>query len=242
MVPNLVSIIIPAYNHASALPKCLAYVFAQTYTSYEVIVVDDGSTDAIADAVKPFAERIQLVRQENAGANPARNRGWKEAKGEFLLFCDADVVMRPDMLEKMVAALRAHPDAGYVYSAFRFGWKLFPGAPWSADLLRKVNIAHTTSLVRATDFPGFDESIKRFQDWDVWLTMLAAGKGGVMVPDELFVAEIHGVSRIGSSWLPKIAYSIPWEKIGWMPKRVIKYRAAREIIAKKHNLHNFPTS
>ena len=62
MVPNLISIIIPAYNHASALPKCLAYVFAQTYTSYEVIVVDDGSTDAIADAVKPFAEKIRLVQ------------------------------------------------------------------------------------------------------------------------------------------------------------------------------------
>lgn len=236
MVPNLVSIIIPAYNHASALPKCLAHIFAQTYTEYEVIVVDDGSTDAIIEAVKPFSEKIRFVRQENAGSNPARNRGWKEANGEFLLFCDADVVMRPDMVERMVAALRANPGAGYTYSAFRFGWKLFPGAPWSADLLRKVNIAHTTSLVRSADFPGFDESIKRFQDWDVWLTMLSGGKGGVMVPDELFVAEIHGVSRIGSSWLPKIAYSIPWEKIGWMPQRVRRYRAARDIIAKKHGL------
>lgn len=236
MAPNLVSIIIPAYNHASALPKCLAHVFAQTYTLYEVIVVDDGSTDEIVDAIKPFTEKIRLVRQQNAGANPARNRGWKEARGEFLLFCDADVVMRSDMLEKMVAALRAHPDAGYAYSAFRFGWKLFPGAPWSADLLRRVNIAHTTSLVRAADFPGFDESIRRFQDWDVWLTMLARGKGGVMVPDELFVAEIHGISRIGSSWLPKMAYSIPWEKMGWIPTRVKKYRTAREIIAKKHQL------
>jgi glycosyltransferase involved in cell wall biosynthesis len=236
VVPNLVSIIIPAYNHASALPKCLAHVFAQTYTLYEVIVVDDGSTDEIVDAIKPFTEKIRLVRQQNAGASPARNRGWKEAQGEFLLFCDADVVMRSDMLEKMVAALRAHPDAGYAYSAFRFGWKLFPGAPWSADLLRRVNIAHTTSLVRAADFPGFDESIRRFQDWDVWLTMLARGKGGVMVPDELFVAEIHGISRIGSSWLPKMAYSIPWEKMGWIPARVKKYRTAREIIAKKHQL------
>lgn len=236
MVLNLVSIIIPAYNHASVLPKCLAHVFAQTYTEYEVIVVDDGSTDAIVEAVAPFFERIRLVRQENAGSNPARNRGWKEARGEFLLFCDADVVMRPDMVEKMVAALRANPEAGYAYSAFRFGWKLFPGATWSADLLRTVNIAHTTSLVRAVDFPGFDESIKRFQDWDVWLTMLSKGKGGVMVPEELFVAEIHGVSRIGSSWLPKIAYSIPWEKLGWMPRRVKKYRTAREIIAEKHGL------
>ncbi len=215
---------------------CLAHIFAQTYKDVEVIVVDDGSTDGVVDTLRPFAEKIHLIQQENAGSNPTRNRGWKEARGEFLLFCDADVVMRADMLEKMMSALKENPEASYAYSTFRFGWKLFPGAVWSSELLRKVNIAHTTSLVRAADFPGFDEAIKRFQDWDVWLTMLAAGKRGVMIPDELFVAEIHGMSRIGSRWLPKIAYSIPWDMIGWMPKRVASYRAAREIIAKKHHL------
>lgn len=236
MTPNLVSIIIPAYNHASALPKCLTHVFAQTYAPLEVIVVDDGSTDDVRTAVAPFLDKIKLIRQGNAGANPARNRGWREATGEFLLFCDADVIMQPCMVEKMKAALDAHPEASYAYSTFRFGWKLFPGAPWSSDLLKSINIAHTTSLVRAKDFPGFDESIKRFQDWDVWLSMLGQGKRGVMIPDELFVAEIHGTSRIGTAWLPKLAYALPWDKIGWMPERIAKYRAAREIIAKKHNL------
>lgn len=236
MVSGLVSIVIPAYNHASALPKCLSHVFAQTYTHLEVIVVDDGSIDDVAGAVAPFGDRVRLVRQENAGANPARNRGWREATGEFLLFCDADVMMRPDMIAQMKAALDAHPEASYAYSTFRFGWKRFPGAAWSPELLRTINIAHTTSLVRAADFPGFDEAIKRFQDWDVWLTMLEHGKRGVMVPDELFVAEIHGASRIGTAWLPKLAYAVPWEKIGWMPVRIAKYRAAREVIAKKHHL------
>lgn len=236
MTPNLVSIIIPAYNHASALPKCLTHIFAQTYRPLEVIVVDDGSTDDVRAAVAPFLERIKLVRQENAGANPARNRGWREATGEFLLFCDADVIMRPDMLAKMKTALDVHPEASYAYSTFRFGWKRFPGEPWNPDTLRQINIAHTTSLVRARDFPGFDEGIKRFQDWDVWLTLLSQGKRGVMIPDELFIAEIHGASRIGSSWLPRLAYALPWDKIGWMPARIRKYRAARNIIAKKHHL------
>lgn len=236
MISNLVSIVIPTYNHASALPKCLTHVFAQTYAPLEVIVVDDGSTDDVRAAVAPFLDRIRFVRQENAGANPARNRGWREATGELLLFCDADVIMRSDMVAKMKETLDAHPEASYAYSTFRFGWKLFPGAPWSAELLQRINIAHTTSLVRAKDFPGFDENIKRFQDWDVWLSMLSEGKRGVMIPDELFVAEIHGASRIGTAWLPKLAYAVPWEKIGWMPKRIAKYRAAREIIAKKHHL------
>lgn len=239
MTPHLVSVIIPSYNHASALPECLACVFAQTYRPLEVIVVDDGSTDETMEIIKPFLEKVTFIHQENAGANVARNRGWREAKGEFLLFCDADVVMRTDMVEKMVEVLQRHPEASYAYSSFKFGWKRFPGAKWSSDLLRQVNIAHTTSLIRAQDFPGFDEHIKRFQDWDVWLTMLRTGKCGVMIPEELFVAQVHGVSRIGSSWLPKIAYRVPWDKIGWMPKRVAKYRAAREVLAKKHQLPPF---
>lgn len=199
-------------------------------------MVDDGSTDDVRSAVAPFLDRITFIQQANAGANPARNRGWQEAKGEFLLFCDADVIMRSDMIALMKQTLDDHPEASYAYSAFRFAWKLFPGEPWSADTLRRINIAHTTSLVRASDFPGFDNAIKRFQDWDVWLTMLAQGKQGVMIPDELFVAEIHGASRIGTAWLPKIAYTVPWKALGWMPRRVATYRAAREIIIKKHHL------
>jgi glycosyltransferase involved in cell wall biosynthesis len=236
VIPNLVSIIIPAYNHASALPQCLKQIFAQTYQPLEVIVVDDGSTDDIHQAVAPFLDRITFMRQENKGGNAARNRGWREARGEFLLFSDADIMMRSDMIARMKRALDVHPEASYAYCSFRFGWKLFPGAEWSEDLLRQVNIATTTSLVRAADFPGFDETIKRFQDWDVWLTMLEQGKRGVMIPDELFYAEIHGASRIGSAWLPKIAYAIPWDRIGFMPKRIARYRAARDIIVKKHRL------
>lgn len=236
MADELISIVIPAYNHASALPKCLQHVFAQTYEPLEVIVVDDGSTDNIEGAIAPFLDRIKFIRQKNMGGNAARNRGWREARGAFLLFCDADAMMRPDMIEKMKNALDKNNDASYAYCTFRFGWKLFPGEAWNPEVLRRVNFVHTTSLVRAQDFPGFDEKIKRFQDWDVWLTMLAQGKRGVMIPDELFVAEIHGTSRIGTTWLPKIAYAVPWEKIGWMPKRIAKYRAARDIIAKKHGL------
>ncbi len=236
VIPGYISLIIPVYNHASALPGCLRSIFAQTYTAYEVIVVDDGSSDDLAEALAPWRDRITLITQKNQGSNPARNRGAQEARGEFLLFCDADVVLREDMLERMVHALREHPEASYAYATFRFGWKLFPGVPWSSHMLQKVNIAHTTSLLRACDFPGFDPTIRRFQDWDLWLTLLGQGKGGVMIPDLLFTVEIHGVSRIGSSWLPKLAYSFPWRYMPWIPRRIEKYRSARAIIEKKHHL------
>ena len=233
---KLVSIVIPSYNHASALPACLDSIFEQTYGALEVIVVDDGSTDDTREVMREFRDEVTLIYQQNSGANPARNRGFKEAKGEFVIFCDADVVMQPDMLEKMVKALDEHPDASYAYSAFRFGWKKFAGIPWSDEKMRQTNFVHTTSLIRAKDFPGFDESIRRFQDWDVWLTMLAQGKRGVLVDEELFRVDIHGPTRIGSQWLPKIAYGIPWIAFGFMPKRVRKYLDARAVIAKKHKL------
>lgn len=231
-----ISIIIPTYQHAHSLPFCLASVFAQTYSPIEVIVVDDGSTDGTADLLASYGDKIKVIRQENKGANPARNRGFKEAAGELVIFCDADVIMQPAMLEKMQAALTAHHEASYAYSGFKFGWKTFRGKVFDAAALRSMNFIHTTSLIRRNDFPGFDETIRRLQDWDVWLTMLEAGKSGTLVPEVLFRVRIDGASRIGSSWLPKFVYALPWSKLPWSPKRIRNYELARQIIIAKHSL------
>lgn len=232
----LISVIIPTYQHATSLPGCLESLFAQTYRPIEIIVVDDGSTDNTQDVLARYAERITIVKQENEGANPARNRGLKEAKGEYVIFCDADVKMTPKMLEKMFEALQRHPEASYAYSGFWFGWKHFKGVVFDANQLRKLNFVHTSSLVRRADFPGFDEHIRRLQDWDVWLTMLEQGKTGVLVPETLFSVSIDGASRIGSSWLPAFVYRLPWQRLAWKPRRVQKYEEAREIIKRKHRL------
>ena len=191
---------------------------------------------ATPPVLSPDCPELTVIDQENRGAQAARNRGWKASRGDLLLFCDADVRMHPDMLEKMSAALAAHPEASYAYGAFRFGWKTFGGIPFSADRLREYNFIHTSSLVRAKDFPGFDESIKRLQDWDVWLTMLEAGKTGILVPEILCDVAVDGTSRIGSSWLPRFLYRIPWNRIGWMPRVMRRYHEARAVLAKKHHL------
>jgi glycosyltransferase involved in cell wall biosynthesis len=232
----LISVIIPAYNHASSLPFCIESIFAQTYDNVEIIVVDDGSTDNTAAVLEHYAPRVKSIRQENKGANPARNRGLAEATGEYVIFADADVVMKPSMLDDMKVALDDHPEASYAYSGFKFGWKTFKGTAFEAEKLKETNFIHTTSLVRKADFPGFDESIKRLQDWDVWLTMLEAGKTGVFVPEILFYVRIDGASRIGSSWLPKIVYRIPWKRINYLPNRIRKYEEAKAIIKAKHQL------
>lgn len=235
MMP-LISVVVPTYQHASALSQCLEAIFAQTYPNIEIIVVDDGSTDNTQEVVKAFSNRVKSIRQENQGSNPARNRGFQEAKGEFIIFCDADVIMKPQMLEEMHKALVAHPEASYAYASFWFGWKHFAGQPFDAEKLRQMNFIHTSSLIRTADFPGFDNNIKRLQDWDVWLTMLGQGKRGVLVPDTLCTVSIHGASRIGSSWLPKVLYKLPWKKLGWTPKRIKKYQTAKDVIVKKHKL------
>lgn len=232
----LISVIIPTYQHAGTIAACLDSVLGQTYAPVEIIVVDDGSTDNTQEILAPYSGRISIIMQENRGGNPARNRGLAEAKGEYVIFCDADVIMQPDMLARMAQALALHPEASIAYSDFRFGWKRFRGVLWNPARLRKVNYIHTTSLVRRQDFPGFDETMRRFQDWDVWLTMLTQGKSGVLVPGTLFRCIVDGASRTGSAWLPSFVYRLPWHRLPWVPRRIAKYETARDIIAKKHQL------
>lgn len=232
----LISVVIPTYQHAASLPKCLDSIFAQTYQPLEVIVVDDGSTDDTQMVLSRYTGKIISIKQENSGANPARNRGLEAASGDYVIFCDADVVMSPHMLERMFKTLEQYPEASYAYSGFWFGWKHFKGIPFTAEGLRRTNFVHTSSLVRRADFPGFDNAIKRLQDWDVWLTMLERGKVGILVPETLFSVGIDGASRIGSSWLPAFVYRLPWQKLGWKPKRIQKYEAARIVIQEKHQL------
>lgn len=232
----LVSVVVPTYQHAATLSRCLDSILSQTYQNIELIVVNDGSTDATPQVLEAYQEVTKIIHQDNQGANPARNRGLQAATGEFVIFCDADVRMKPEMIECLLETLEKHPEASYAYSAFRFGWKRFGGVPFSPERLRERNFIHTTCLVRRSDFPGFDERIKRLQDWDVWLTMLEQGKQGTLVPAELFTVAVSGNSRIGSSWLPSFMYRIPWQRLPWRPQVINRYEAARSIIEQKHGL------
>ncbi len=231
---KLVSIIIPSYQHAKALRVCLGSVTQQSYDEVEVIVVDDGSTDETKEVVKMF-DGVRYVYQENAGPQVARNRGFDESRGEFVIFCDADVVMQPGMIEKMVKALDGG-DVAYVYSGFRFGWKVFGAVEFDEKKLKTHNFIHTTSLIRREVFPGFDVKVKRLQDWDLWLTLLENGHRGVCIDEVLFAVQVDGESRVGSSWLPRFMYGAVWRKVfGWVPA-LRTYEAAREVIFEKHGL------
>lgn len=233
----LVSVIIPSWNHGAELMECLASLEAQTYRPFEVIVVDDGSKDDTARRIAQFRSSyplhfVQLV--ENKGAAAARNLGAKRSQGELLLFLDADAQLRPHTISRMAEELQKHPEIDFVYSSFRFGWKLFKGRPFDVKFLRKIPYIHTTSLLRREKFPGFDESLKKFQDWDLWLTVSEQGSKGLWIPEELFAIKVRreGMSR----WLPAFFHKLPWQLIGWMPRELRNYRRWEKVVKEKHGI------
>ncbi|MDO8598542.1 MAG: glycosyltransferase family A protein [bacterium] len=240
-----ISVIIPVYQDQASgirrqesgvvlLKRCLVGLDRQTYRDFSVTVVDDDSEPPVEFQIpdspsKADRFQIRLLHHAHAGAPSARNLGARETNSEFLLFCDADVVLRPNALERMVQALAEHPEASYAYSRFRFGWKTFRSFPFDPKRLRRMPYIHTTALIRRAHFPGFDESLRRFQDWDLWLTMLEHGHIGTYIPESLF-AIVHTRGTM-SRWVPTFVYHLPWKTA-----RVRAYDDAAAIIRSKHGL------
>ena len=114
-INNLVSVIIPAYNAERFIKETIDSVKNQTYASWEIIVVNDGSTDTTVEIInKELSERIRLINQDNAGVSAARNKGILFAKGEYLVFFDSDDLMTPDFLLERVKVLDENPLLGFV--------------------------------------------------------------------------------------------------------------------------------
>ena len=225
----MISIVIPVYNQSDKISACFDSILKQSYKDYEIIVVNDGSSDNIDSVLNLYREKLDLkiVNQENQGANVARNNGFQKSSGEYLLFCDADIVLRDDMLEKMHNTLTSG-DASYVYSSHVFGFKKFKLWKFDEEKLKQMPYIHTTSLIKRKDFSGFDVKIKRLQDWDLWLTMLENGKKGKWIPEYLFSVKDGGTM---SSWIPSFYY-----KLFPFLSSVKKYKKSVQIIKNKHNL------
>jgi glycosyltransferase involved in cell wall biosynthesis len=115
MIPR-VSVIVPTYNRGQYIAQALESVFAQTFRDYEIIVIDDGSTDNTQEILKNFEGRIRSLYQENQGISKTRNRAIKESTGEFIAFLDSDDFWEPIKLEEQVKILDSHPDVGIVYA------------------------------------------------------------------------------------------------------------------------------
>lgn len=239
----MVSVIIPVYNTPKELEKCLAGLAKQTFKDFEVIVVDDGSTEPVGSVISNFQfprlpigwslkatgdQAISNFRISHGGAPKARNYGFSKSSGEYVLFCDADMVLDKNCLIKMKKVLDENQRVDFVYSDFKYGWKEFRFWEFDKTKLRQNNYINTCSMVRREKVVNWDEKLVKFQDWDFWLTIVEAGGQGKYIPEILFQAIIRR-GKI-SNWLPRWVY-----RFTFLPK-VKKYNRLAKIIKQKHKL------
>lgn len=178
---HLISIIMPAYNREDTIMAAITSVLAQTYSHFELVIVDDGSTDGTVQVVESFADdRIRLIKGPGrSGVSEARNIGLRAAKGELIAYLDSDNTWQPEYLSAMVAALHKTPHAQAAYS----GQYLYRGthpepfairfASFNKGLLENRNyidlncFMHSKQVFKKTGM--FDTQLKRFVDWDLIL-------------------------------------------------------------------------
>ena len=115
-----VSVIIPAYNRADLIGETIESVLNQTFDDFEIIIVDDGSTDSTREVVRKFDGPIKYIYQQNRGRSCARNRGFEVSGGDYVCFLDSDDVFKPRMLELQVSLLDSNNHLGFVYSDYQF--------------------------------------------------------------------------------------------------------------------------
>jgi glycosyltransferase involved in cell wall biosynthesis len=190
-----VSVIVPCYDLGQYLDEAVDSVLAQTFQDFEIVVVDDGSTDAgtrrlLGSYEKP---RTRVVRSENRGLPAAKNLGLLHTRGPYVCMLDADDRLEPTMLQKSVAVLDEDPSIAFVSHWLRtFGdeaWEWTP-ARCDAPALLDVNTVNGAALVRRSALEavgGFDESMRDgCEDWDIWLSLIEHGCRGVILPEVLF--------------------------------------------------------
>ncbi len=181
-----VSVIIPTYDRADLIVETLESVWMQTFHDYEIIVVDDGSTDGTAELFAALGKRTVYRRIEHGGQGAARNAGLEIAQGEYIAFLDSDDLWQPNFLEKATGALDRNPKVGFVYCdyatfdergiigtaemppRYKLGGRLF------GELLESDFICTGAILVRRACFDqvgGFDPCLVPVEDWDMWLRL-----------------------------------------------------------------------
>lgn len=200
-----IAVIVPYFNQLSRLQLCINSIKNQSIVdSVFVVVVDDGSDSPLL----PSPDFHLARHHENMGVQEARNTGYSYAKyglPKYTLFCDADVVWKPDAFENFVNTLESNPDCSYAYGDYdRSG--LFEGTfhagTFHEDRMHTMNFVTTMSMIRTLCVPDppFIPDEKRLQDWSLWLRMLRDGHKGAYTGKVMFETEfdLECVSARGS--------------------------------------------
>ena len=201
--PPAVSVIVPTYNRADLLAASLDSVTRQTFTNYEIIVVDDGSNDHTREMIAARTQRIRYLWQKNQGVSEARNHALRIVHSEFVAFLDSDDLWQPGFLEATVGRLRTHPNEALVYSDFistRANGRPLRGhrkRHFGGDVTEKLfasTFIHTSAVVARSaivrDAGGFDGRLTHNEDYDLWLRLSLRHKFG-LIPEPLCLRRCH---------------------------------------------------
>jgi glycosyltransferase involved in cell wall biosynthesis len=249
-----VSVVIPAYNAMAYLPETITTVLKQTYTDFEVIVVNDGSTDNTQEWVSQIEDsRVKLVFQENRGLAGARNKGIEKSQGKFLAFLDADDLWAPTKLAKQIQFLNNHPEIGVVCtwvtyideqgkSTGRIVQNQQEGYVWQKLTESNLVECGSVAMVRRDCFEKcgvFDGNLGSFvEDWDMWLRIAKIYQFGVVT--EPLVDYRQVTSSASRNWqemaksyqlvIEKAFFTATWEDL---PLRNRSYGTANLVLGWK---------
>lgn len=211
------SIVMATYEAADTVARSLESALAQTYPAHEVIVVDDGSRDHPEAALRPFADRITLIRKENGGGASALNAGMDAASGDYLAILDADDAYDPHRLEALAELARRRPDLDLITTDARFlvggeeTGTFAASNPFAVDDQRTAIFERcfpggwpAIRLSRLREIGGFDEALRTGYDWDCWGRLILAGSGAGLVEEPYYDYNLHAgsltASRTSSMW------------------------------------------
>jgi GT2 family glycosyltransferase len=196
--PVTFGVIVPVYNAAPLVAEALTSILEQTRPADEIVVSDDGSTDALADALAPFGDRIHVVHGPNAGPSAARNRAIAAAASEFVVMLDADDSFLPTRLERLGELAEARPDLdilatdAYLDVGESEPRRFNTVTPFATDdqrtaiMQRCFVVCPTVRRSRLTALGGYDETLRVGEDWELMLRLILAGAAAGLVDEPLY--------------------------------------------------------
>ena len=198
----ILSVVMPCYNYGRFIREALQSLRAQTFTDFEIIVVDDGSTEdltlKILDDLRN--EGMRVLREEKLNAASALNLGIREARGRYICCLAADDTIEPTYFEKSLCLLESNPGVTFAYTLVEtFGdeKRTWFTEPFDLRLLLEYNYICAAAIFRRSiwdEVGGFDQSMEGYEDWDFWIKVGKTGSRGKLIPEILFNYRRHGTT------------------------------------------------
>jgi len=241
-----ISIVLPTYNQAKYLPEALASVFSQTYRDFELVVVNDGSTDETASILTEYRTRYDfiLIEQQNQGLPKALNVGFRQAQGEYLTWTSSDNILLPDMLARLSTELDEYPEVGLVYADWyvidEMGRIIAVARSRDYDrlLLLRTNYINACFLYRREcqeKIGWYNTRFSGAEDWDYWLRI---SKYYTMrhVKQLLYKYRVHGntLSAYPEMLIPYKQFAKFWKRVNplaWYASKV-KWHLLKRVLGR----------